>query len=258
MDIEIINQKMTTWLLDLRNYIHSNREFSIDEKADFRDLVSEVDIAVEKQLIDHINSIPGHQTILGEESNERVDVMAEHLWVIDPIDGTSNFIKQADDYGILVAYFQKGVPTLSYIYEVKSNTLVVAEKDNGVKINNHKISAPENLALDEAFISINPRKMNGTHLMTFLAENGFDLRFLGSSASDALRVVEGKYGAFVSPESEPWDRAPYLLIAEELGLQMVQFNGDPSSVIGNESFYFGTKQIFEDIYDKMKDFVYQP
>lgn len=257
MDTAIINQNMKAWLLDLREFIHSNREYKIDEKVDFRDLVSEVDIAVEKKLTEHINSLPGTQTILGEESNNDVNVMADHLWVIDPIDGTSNFIKQADDYGILVAYFQKGEPMLSYIYEVKTNTLVVAEKDQGVTINDKLISAPENFALDEAFVSINPRKMNGTNLMSFLAKNGFDLRFLGSSASDALRVVEGKNGAFISPESEPWDRAPYALIANELGLHMSQFNGEPTTNIGNESFFFGTKQIFEDVYDVMKNAAFE-
>lgn len=257
MDTAKINHKMTAWLIDLRKFILTKREYKIDEKADFRDLVSEVDIAVENKLMEHIHSLPGQQTILGEESNEDVDLMADHLWVIDPIDGTSNFIKQADDYGVLVAYFQKGIPMLSYIYEVKSDTLVVAEKGKGVKINEEQIAAQENLAMDEAFISINPRKMNGTHLMTFLADNGFDLRFLGSSVSDALRVVEGKYGAFVSPESEPWDRAPYVLIADELGLKMSQFNGDPTTNKGSESFYFGTKQIFEDVYDVMKDAAFE-
>lgn len=257
MDTTTINKKMTAWLLDLREFIHTNREYKIDEKADFRDLVSDVDIAVEKKLTKHIQSLPGTQTILGEESNNNVDVLAEHLWVIDPIDGTSNFIKQADDYGILVAYFKKGEPILSYIYEIKSNTLVVAEKGKGVRINDALITPPENLALNEAFFSINPRKMNGTNLMAYVAEYGFDLRFLGSSVSDALKVVEGKYGAFISPESEPWDRAPYMLISEELGLHMSQFDGSPTTNIGSESFFFGTKQIFEDVYDVMKDAAFE-
>lgn len=254
METTTIDEKMKKWLIDLREFIHTNREYKVDEKADFRDLVSEVDVAVEKKLTKHIQSLPGKQTILGEESNEEVDVEADHLWVIDPIDGTSNFIKQADDYGILVAYFEKGEPVLSYIYEVETNTLVSAQKGQGVYVNDEKISAPENAKLDEALISINPRKMNGTKLMTFLADEAFDLRFLGSSVSDAVRVIEGKYGAFVSPESEPWDRAPYILIAEELGIHMSQFNGQPSTVKGDESFFLGTEAIFEELFNEIKDF----
>lgn len=253
MDNHILNETIKNWLLDLREYIQTNRNYSINEKVDFRDLVSDVDIAVEKKLTAYILSLPGEHTILGEESNKDVDINAEHLWVIDPIDGTSNFIKQADDYGVLVAYFQNGQPTLSYIYEVESNTLVSAIKDHGVFINDIKIEAPDNFSLNEALISINPRKMNGTNLMEFLADNAFDLRFLGSSVSDALRVIEGKYGAFVSPESEPWDRAPYILIAEELGIQMSQFNGQPTTVEGNQNFYLGSQAIFEELLDEMKD-----
>ncbi len=251
MEIDLVDKQMKNWLMDLGSYIQEHTEYSIDEKEDFRDLVSEVDVAVEQKLMAHIHTLPGEQTILGEESdNSGVDTLAEHLWVIDPIDGTSNFIKQREDYGILVAYFQKGKPLLSYIYEVESDTLISAKKGAGVLLNGKPVSRPENLHLNEALISINPRKMNGTELLTFVAENGFDLRFLGSSVSDATRVITGKYGAFISPESMPWDRAPYLLIADELGLHMSQFNGDDSTVNGDENFFLGTKAIFNAIFQE--------
>lgn len=251
MTIHEMDQQMKKWLINLGQYIQENTDYSIKEKQGFRDLVSEVDIAVEEKLTAYIHTLPGEQTILGEESDHsNVDALAENLWVIDPIDGTSNFIKQADDYGILVAYFKKGEPLLSYIYEVGSNTLISAKKNSGVLLNDRSLDLPDNIRLHEALISINPRKMNGTELLTFLAENAFDLRFLGSSASDATRVITGKYGAFISPESMPWDRAPYLLIAEELGLQMSQFNGKPSTIIGDENFFLGTKMIFKDVFER--------
>ena len=249
MDLNTINRRMKQWLVELGEFIQSKTDFEIDEKSGFRDLVSEVDVAVEKKLTEHIRSLPGNQEILGEEgSNDDVDVNADHLWVIDPIDGTSNFVKQTDDYGILVAYFQNGEPTLSYLYEVETNTLVSAQKNVGIFINDTPVTSPKNLQLNEAMISINPRKMNGTELLTYVAEEGFDLRFLGSSVSDALRVIAGKYGAFISPESEPWDRAPYLLFAEELGLQMSRFNGDKTTLVGDEDFFFGTKAIFKEVF----------
>lgn len=249
MNLNETNQKMKQWLVELGGFIQSKTDYQINEKSGFRDLVSEVDVAVENKLTEHIRSLPGEQEILGEEgSNEGVDVNADHLWVIDPIDGTSNFVKQADDYGILVAYFQNGQPKLSYLYEVETNTLVSAQEDVGIFINDEPLPSPQNLKLNQAMISINPRKMNGTDLLTKVAEEGFDLRFLGSSVSDALRVVVGKYGAFISPESEPWDRAPYILFAEELGLQMSRFNDDKTTLIGNEDFFLGTKAIFEDVF----------
>jgi len=249
MDLKTTNQKVKQWLVELGAFIQSETDFDIEEKASFRDLVSEVDIAVEKKLTDYIHSLPDEQTILGEEgSNEGVDTNADHLWVIDPIDGTSNFVKQADYYGILVAYFQNGTPLLSYLYEVETDTLVSAQKDVGIFINDEPVTRPKNLKLNEAMISINPRKTNGTDLLTKVADDGFDLRFLGSSVSDALRVVTGKYGAFISPESEPWDRAPYILFAEELGLHMSQFNGEDTTLIGDEPFFFGTEAIFKDVF----------
>lgn len=232
----------------MREYIITRTDYEVDEKANSRDLVSEVDIAVEKILTKHIYSLPGEQTILGEESNNDVDLNANHLWVIDPIDGTTNFVKQADDFGILVAYFEKGEAVLSYVYEIETDTLLSAQNGQGVFVNKERITPPDNINLSQALISINPRKMNGTELMTYLTEEAFDLRFLGSSVSDALRVFTGKYGAFVSPESMPWDRAPYLLIAKELELHLSQFNGKETTLEGDQNFYLGTKAIFEDLF----------
>jgi|SRR5690625_1914571 len=249
MDLNKVDQQMKDWLVELGEYIESSSDYEVDEKANFRDLVSEVDVAVEKKLSEYIRSLPGEQTILGEEGdNDNIDVKADQLWVIDPIDGTSNFIKQADDYGILAAYFEKGEPLLSYLYEVPTKTLVSAQKGKGVYINGEKISAPENLKVNEAMLSINPRRMNGSDLLTYMADEAFDLRFLGSSVSDSLRVIEGKYGAFLSPESEPWDRTPHILFAKELGLHMSQFNGDETTLIGEESFIFSTKAVFEELF----------
>lgn len=250
MNIHKTDEKMKNWLRELGDFIQSKSDYKIEEKDNFRDLVSEVDIAVEEKLAKNIRSLPGEQTILGEEGkNDHVDVDADHLWVIDPIDGTSNFIKQKDDYGILVAYFENSTPVLSYIYEVETDTLLSAQKGKGVFVNDEPVATPDNLALHEAMITINPRKMNRTELMDTVAKNAFDLRFLGSSASDALRVILGKYGAFLSPESMPWDRAPYILIAQELGLHMSQFNGEKTSVVGDESFFLGTKKIFEELFE---------
>ena len=159
-------------------------------------------------------------------------------------------MKQADDFGILIAYFKNGEPLLSYVYEIETDTLLSAQKGQGVWINKQELRPPADIDLSSALISINPRKMNGSDLMTYLAHEAFDLRFLGSSVSDALRVFTGKYGAFVSPESMPWDRAPYILIAEELGLQMSQFNGKDTTLHGDENFFLGTKTIFHNIFEK--------
>lgn len=106
----------------------------------------------------------------------------------------------------------------------------------------------ENFTIDEALISINPRKMHTTEIFQFCAENAFDLRFFGSSLADGLRVIKGQYGASLNPESEPWDRAPFLLFAEESGLLMCQFNGNPTTLNGVESYFFGTKQIYSEIF----------
>lgn len=251
MDIHTLNEEIKTWLHELGKIIKSFNDYDTKEKDDFRDLVSDVDIAVEKELIKKINQLSGNHTILAEEkSNEDVDFSAEHLWVLDPIDGTSNFLKQKKDFGIIIAYFYKGEPTLSYLFDVAENEIVSAIKNEGIFVNGIKQKLPENSGIHEAFIAIDSRKMYQTEIFKYCAKHAFDLRFLGSSIADGLRVIKGQYGASLNSSSEPWDRAPFLLFAQESGLLMCQFNGEPTTLKGIETYYFGTKQIYSDIFQQ--------
>ena len=251
MDIHSLNREIKTWLLELRTLIKTFKDYDTKEKDDFRDLVSNVDVAVEKELMRKINQLPGKHMILAEEkSNEHVDYSAEHLWVLDPIDGTSNFLKQKKDYGVIIAYFHNGEPQLSYLYDVFNNEIVSAIRDEGIFVNDIKLSSPKNLAIEEAFIAIDSRKMYQTDIFKYCAEKAFDIRFLGSSIADGLRVIKGQYGASLNSSSEPWDRAPFLLFAKESGLLMCQFDGQPTTLKGIETYYFGTKQIFKDIFQQ--------
>ena len=80
MDIHSLNREIKTWLLELRTLIKTFKDYDTKEKDDFRDLVSNVDVAVEKELMRKINQLPGKHMILAEEkSNEHVDYSAEHL-----------------------------------------------------------------------------------------------------------------------------------------------------------------------------------
>lgn len=251
IDILTLDRTVKSWLSNLEKLIHSYTHYNTKEKLSFRDLVSEVDVAVEKDLSKYITSLPGEHAILGEEKNNKnVEINSEHLWVLDPIDGTANFLKQNKDYGIMIAYFQHGEPILSYLYDVADHKLYSAIKDEGVFLNNVKIESPKHFSLRDNFVSINPREMFQTKIFQYVADYAFDLRFLGSSIADGIRVINGQFSASINLESEPWDRAPFVLFAEELGLEMIQFNGKPITLSGIESYFFGSPLVFEEIFSE--------
>lgn len=184
-------------------------------------MVSTVDRTVQEFLIQNIHTLPGEQNILAEENQQQTnETQAEHLWIIDPINGTANFLKQSKDYGVMVAYFQHGDPKLSYLYDVVNDQLTVAKENVGVFMNAQKLNPPPALTIEDSFVSIDPRKTFQQNVFRKAAEQSFDLRFLGSTIADCLRVINGQFGASLNSSSEPWERAPLILFAQELGLEM--------------------------------------
>lgn len=254
ISIEKIHEEVLTWFPEIKKAIlsHLKKDFSIKEKAGFRDLVSEVDEDIQALIISKIEELPLQSEILGEESaSHDIDLQADHLWVIDPIDGTANMIKQREDFGVLIAYFERGKVKLAYLYDVMGDKLFYAVKGQGVYLNGEPLEAPHVVPQD-ALIAIDSQVMKDSDFLQVINEHAFSTRYIGSSALDSSKVLEGKYGATIVPFCGPWDRAPQMLFAEELGLEMRQLDGEPSSLRGTEDYFFGCKEIFQALQERLR------
>src|SRR6478672_10642307 len=104
----------------------------IETKSDRKDLVTNIDKKVQDFLIGKITeAYPAHM-IVGEESPElKISDNREHVWVIDPIDGTANFVKQHDHFCILLAYYENDIGKLGYIFDVMNHDLYYAMENKG-------------------------------------------------------------------------------------------------------------------------------
>lgn len=227
----------------------------VEEKMHARDLVTNVDKRVQDMLTNNILSMMPNTIIFGEESKEQLSHFdIPSLWIIDPIDGTSNFVKQRQDYAIMLAYFENLVPKLSYIYDVEQELLYSAVRGKGVFVNDKKIERVSNLKLNQSLASIFVRKFYevGSQEHELLIREVFDVRFGGCLGIDAAKVVTGQFGAFVSPRIAPWDFAPFFLLAEELDLHLSTFNGEPLDLNQFSSIVFSTKQFYKD-WEKLRE-----
>ncbi|MFB0972765.1 MAG: inositol monophosphatase family protein, partial [Neofamilia sp.] len=117
----------------------------IEQKSGERDLVTEVDKGVEEFLRKKIlDEFPDHE-VMGEETYDTsLEYNTKNLWVIDPIDGTANFVKQRNDFCTIVSYFEDGEPMLTYIYEVTKDDLYHGMSGEGVYLNGEKLPKIEN------------------------------------------------------------------------------------------------------------------
>ena len=268
-------------LLDgIDTIIEDNNVLNVVTKSDHRDLVTVVDKAIEDYLMEQITrNFPG-DAMLGEEHYDPSPTSADgspkpkmadqdRLWVLDPIDGTTNFVKQGDNYCTLIAFFEKGVPYLSYIFLPPTGELFYAIRGQGAyhrtwagrgtddfykKLSDRsfveeKLPPVEDTELKESLISFDLRRLYRYYpdFVGHLITEAFEIRRQGSSGVDGTKVIQGHYKCFMTYSGGPWDFATHFLFAEELGLVLCQLDGSPLDLDSYHSFFFGTPKIFVDI-----------
>lgn len=251
MNLAQIHERMKSIILDIGKRVREDTltTVSIEQKKHARDLVTSVDKEVQQLLSEAILQTMPNTVVFGEESKEKLkNYNVPSLWIIDPIDGTSNFVKQKRDYAIMLAYFENLEPKLSYIYDVEADILYSAEQGRGVYVNDRRITSVDNVGLSDSLASIFIRKFYeiGSHEDDLLIKEVFDVRFGGSLGLDGVRVATGQFGAFISPRIAPWDFAPFFLLANELDLHLSDFDGKPLDLHQFSSIVFSTKQFFKD------------
>lgn len=243
-------------LVGIPNLIDSLEINEVETKSGERDLVTIADRKVETYLTENIlNKFPDH-AILGEESYEEDKIYDRcNLWVIDPIDGTTNFVKQGENFATMITFFHKGEPCLAYIYDIKKGSLLSSIRGHGVYLDGKKLEVFIDLSLKESLISTNIRRISKAYPKFFhgLVESSFGIRAFGSAGIDGWRVAAGKLGAYINYRGGPWDYAPFLLIAKELGLVLKDLNSEDIKLEGYSSFILAHPKVYEDMHELLRN-----
>jgi myo-inositol-1(or 4)-monophosphatase len=202
-----------------------------------RDMVSEADIAIEKFLVDKILAkYPGH-SILGEESGEHAgDENGEKWrWVIDPIDGTTSFVRGQPFYSISVAVEKDGEAVFGAVYAPVLGEMFTAEKGKGAYLNGKPIRVSKEsrlcdcvLATGFACVRNDAEHNNLGHFVRILPEITAVRRF-GSAAVDLCYVGCARLDGFWELNLNVYDVAAGMLIAKEAGAKITDFSGEPVS-----------------------------
>jgi myo-inositol-1(or 4)-monophosphatase len=191
----------------------------IHSKGD-RNLATEIDRGAEKIIVDMIKRrFPTHG-ILAEEK-ERKDIDNDYLWIIDPLDGTHNYIRNINIFGVSIGLVHKGQFILGVIYMPSEDELYVGEEGNGAYKNEKKISVSDKDKLKECSISFDSSIRYSPQVMIpaleKLVKEVFNIRMLGSSARILSYVAEGKLDAAVEYHDRPWDFAAGVCLIKEAG-----------------------------------------
>jgi myo-inositol-1(or 4)-monophosphatase len=194
------------------------------------DFVSEVDHAAEQAIIDTLLTAYPQHAILAEESGQAGD--SEFQWIIDPLDGTTNFLHGFPQYAISIALVVKGQLDQAVVYDPTRNELFTASKGAGAFLNDRRIRVSKRVKLAEALIGTGFPYRDFTHLDAYtgmfrdLVQKTSGLRRPGSAAIDLAWVAAGRTDGFFEIGLNPWDIAAGCLLIKEAGGLVSDFTGE--------------------------------
>lgn len=218
------------------------------QSKSFNDFVTEVDRTAERTIIETLKGAYPDHGFLGEESGTS-NVDAENVWIIDPLDGTTNFLHGFPQYAVSIALQQQGVLTQAVIYDPNRNDLFTATRGRGAFLNDKRIRVSSRTKLQESIIGTGLPFRDFQHLDTYLAmfkdmiKKTAGLRRPGSAAMDLAYVAAGWYDGFWEIGLSKWDIAAGGLLIQEAGGIVGDFEGN-ESWIDTGNIVAGNPKIF--------------
>jgi myo-inositol-1(or 4)-monophosphatase len=205
------------------------------------DFVTEVDQAAESVIIETLlSAYPGHG-ILAEESGRAHGAQdSEYVWIIDPLDGTTNFIHGLPIYCVSIALSVKGKIEQAVVYDPTRNDLFTATKGRGAYLNDRRIRVSKRISLKDTLLSTGFPYRQGDDFSQYLTLMGdvmqrtAGLRRPGAAALDLAYVAAGYTDGFFEKGLQPWDVAAGSLLVTEAGGLVGNFTGEANFLEQNE------------------------
>jgi myo-inositol-1(or 4)-monophosphatase len=206
------------------------RKIYVTKKGDIN-LVTEADLASEALIIERINSYYPKHAVLAEESGaSAVNGSSEWKWIIDPLDGTTNFAHGYPCFCVSLALEHEGEIVVGVTFDPTRDELFAAERGRGATLNNKPIRVSQTEELSESLIvtgfpyDFKGREDFARHLTNFLLQSR-GVRRDGSAAIDLAYVACGRFDGFWEEGLNPWDMAAGVLLIEEAGGQVSGYGG---------------------------------
>ena len=202
-----------------------------------RDLVTEIDIASEKNIIHLIKkSFPDH-AILSEESGKQSG--SEYLWIVDPIDGTTNYSIKNPFFDIAIAVAKDDEPVLAAVYAPMIDELFIAEQGKGAFMNGKRLHVSRENKLSDSLVvychySSRKEVERVTRIFAKLKPLCRDFNRLRAAGVELSFVAAGRIGAYVSNGTQAWDIAAGALLVREAGGRVTDFSGNDWDITKND------------------------
>ena len=229
----------------LQNWGKVDRVFT---KSDFKDLVTDIDKESQRIIVENIKKHFPDEHIIAEEG---IFEKGDKIWIVDPIDGTVNFVHGLPSFSISLAYVEKGRIVLGVVHVPVTGETFYAINGEGAYMNGERINVSGRKDLRECVGSTGNYPGFTGKLILSLDNRIRRIRILGSAAASAAYVGAGKFDFFVAKRINPWDVAASMLIVRESGGKVTDFEGNNAN-INSHSFVFSNSLIHDEILKVIK------
>ena len=206
------------------------------------DFVTNSDKKVEKILIEELTKSRNKFSVISEEIGEIKNLDKDNYWIIDPIDGTTNFLHGIPHFAISIALKTKGEIVSGLIFDPIKNEMFYADKNNGAYFNNQRIRVSKKKNLNECLFATGGKEKT---------EYNLNVRKSGSAALDMAYVGAGRYDGYFQKNLSIWDIAAGIIIIKEAGGKVNNIdhnNNDVAKVLA------GSNSIYEKMLENLNNF----
>lgn len=252
---EKIKQQAETWILEASQYLKEkmNGTYSIETKSHRNDLVTEIDKNVEKFFLDKVAANYQDHRLMGEEGSfEQIKDLKGIVWILDPIDGTVNFVHQKSNFAISIGIFEDGVPIIGLVYDVMHDEMFSSFKGQGAMLNGHPLPLLKKSYLQQAILSFNAGWMIKDRRLERLVDSSRGIRSYGVAALEMAYVACGRLDGYISLNLAPWDVAGGYALLQEVEAKVTNYEGDELTFLEKDTLIAANPWIYNEIIEVIR------
>lgn len=244
-----------SWIKEAGENIRASfpKTLNVTSKSNPNDLVTDIDQGTEQYFIEKIKGTYPDHRIMGEEGyGDEVTGLSGVVWIIDPIDGTMNFVHQQRNFAISIGIYIEGEGMIGLIYDVVHDELYHCMKGNGVYLNGKSIPKLSEAKVGESIVALNatwvaPNKRIDHNMLINLVKDVRGTRSYGSAAMEMVYVATGRIDAYITPRLAPWDFAAGIIMIKELGGKATNLRGEDLDMLKGDSLFVSKPGLHGDI-----------
>lgn len=256
-----IYETAKNWIYEAGSFIreHMDEPLGIETKSNPNDLVTVLDKQTEKFFVDRIHQFYPEHHIIGEEGfGDTLSNVDGTIWIIDPIDGTMNFVHQKRTFAISIGILHNGAGEIGFIYDVMGDILYHVKRGEGAYKNNIKLAPlDKEKKLEEAIVGMNHFWLCENKLVDYPVMQKFvrkvrGTRSHGSASLELAYVAEGIQDAYLALSLSPWDVAAGIILNGEVGGIAGDIDGNPWNPLERSSSLVANPAIHRSIIEFIK------